>query len=305
VSQDFEVNYRIEDVLSQRADTVITSVQCGVGSIIVDGEILVSAILLQSREKKDIIRENKIMPFRAEIECEDAMPSMCATAFAKEKFFRTDISVDQERGKSLISASVTLILSGEVFGAENLSIVADAFSINDNLIVEKDECAFVKPCDVRSESKEICITAVTDSLPVGTSLIDCIGEKAEADAIFRYIATTEIEYFSNMHLKELPFFQALSFNYLGEELKGQHLITKYVREWSKIKDVKDNGYFGTTPFFIPFVDEPARLRKAQYLYLTALCENYMGEKKKAKEFLKESVSLNNDNMSALFFERFI
>lgn len=179
VSQDFEVNYRIEDVLSQRADTVITSVQCGVGSIIVDGEILVSAILLQSREKKDIIRENKIMPFRAEIECEDAMPSMCATAFAKEKFFKTDISVDQERGKSLISASATLILSGEVYGAENLSIVADVFSINDNLIVEKDECAFVKPCDVRSESKEICITAVTDSLPVGTSLIDCIGEKAE------------------------------------------------------------------------------------------------------------------------------
>ena len=63
---------------------------------------------------------------------------------------------------------------------------------------------------------------------------------------------------------------------MGEELKGQHLITKYFREWSKIKDIKDNGYFGTTPFFIPFVDEPARLRKAQFLYLTALCENYMG-----------------------------
>ena len=51
---------------------------------------------------------------------------------------------------------------------------------------------------------------------------------------------------------ELPYFQALLFNHLGEELKGQHLITKYFREWSKIKDVKDNGYFGTTPFFIPF-----------------------------------------------------
>ena len=108
-----------------------------------------------------------------------------------------------------------------------------------------------------------------------------------------------------MHLKELPYFQAYSFNHLGEELKGQHLITKYFREWSKIKDIKDNGYFGTTPFFIPFVDEPARLRRAQCLYLIGLCENYMGEKKKAKEFLRESVSLNNDNMLVLFFDRFI
>ena len=135
--------------------------------------------------------------------------------------------------------------------------------------------------------------------------LEKIGEKAKADEIFRYIATVQIEYFSNMHLKELPYFQALSFDRLGEELKGQHLITKYLREWSKIKDTKDNGYFGTTPFFIPFVDEPQRLRTAQYLYLTGLCEDYMGEKKKAKEFLKESVSLNNENMLAVFFSRYI
>lgn len=56
---------------------------------------------------------------------------------------------------------------------------------------------------------------------------------------------------------------------------------------------------------IPTYPEPAKLRKAQYLYLTGLCEDYMGEKKKAKEFLKESVSLNNENMLALFFEKFI
>ena len=134
--------------------------------------------------------------------------------------------------------------------------------------------------------------------------LENIGEKAKADEIFRYIATTEIEYFSNMHLKELPYFQALSFNHLGEELKGQHLITKYFREWSKIKDFRDNGYFGTTPFFIPFVDEPARLRKAQYLYLTGLCEDYMGNNERAKLCLKESVSLNNDNMLSMFFNKF-
>ncbi len=135
--------------------------------------------------------------------------------------------------------------------------------------------------------------------------LERVGKKANADEIFRYISTIEIEYFSNMHLKELPYFQALSFNHLGEELKGQHLITKYYREWEKIKDIKDNGYFGTTPFFIPFVDNPAKLRRAQYLYLTALCEDFMGNSEGARSRLKASVSLNNDNMLPLFFGRFI
>ena len=135
--------------------------------------------------------------------------------------------------------------------------------------------------------------------------LEKLGQTDRADEIFRYIATTEIEYFSNMHLKELPYYQALSFDHLGESLKGQHLITKYFREWEKIKDVKDNGYFGTTPFFIPFVDEPTKLRQAQYLYLTALCEDYMGNKDAAKESLRQSVSLNNDNMAAVFFNKFI
>lgn len=131
--------------------------------------------------------------------------------------------------------------------------------------------------------------------------LEKLGDKAKADEIFRYIATIEIEYFSNMHLKELPYYQARAFEHLGEELKGQHLITRFFREWKDIKDGVDNGYFGTTPFFIPFVDEPARLRRAQYLYLTALCEDFMGNSDIAADKMRESVSLNNDNMFALGF----
>lgn len=132
-----------------------------------------------------------------------------------------------------------------------------------------------------------------------------LGQAAQAEKIFRYIASVEIEYFSNMHLKELPYFQARSFDQLGEHLKGQQLITKYLRAWSKMKDTRDNGYFGTTPFFIPFVEQPEKLRKAQYLYLTGLCEAYMGNAQTAQAHLSESVRLNNDTMLPLFFEKFM
>ncbi|MBQ3037899.1 MAG: DUF5107 domain-containing protein [Clostridia bacterium] len=134
--------------------------------------------------------------------------------------------------------------------------------------------------------------------------LEKIGKKQEADAIFDYIANVTIEYFSNMHLKELPYWQAKAFEHLGEHTKAQHLITKYMREWDKIQYIKDNGYFGTTPFFISFVDEPKKLRQAQYLYLTALCNDSTQNDVYAKNLMSESVQLNSDNLFALYFNKF-
>lgn len=127
-------------------------------------------------------------------------------------------------------------------------------------------------------------------------------KKSEADEIFNYIAETEIEYFSNMHLKELPYWQAKALKHLGRQTQAQHLITKYMREWDKIQYIKDNGYFGTTPFFISFVDEPCKLRTAQYKYLMALCNDFIGNREDAKTYIAESSALNNDNLFALYFK---
>lgn len=134
--------------------------------------------------------------------------------------------------------------------------------------------------------------------------LEQLGRKEEADKIFSYIANIKIEYFSNMHLKELPYYQAKALLYLSEPTKAQHLMTAYMREWDKIKDVKDNGYFGTTPFFIPFVDEASKLRKAQYLYLNSLSNDFIGNYEKAAESISQSVALNNDNLFAIYFQRF-
>lgn len=126
-----------------------------------------------------------------------------------------------------------------------------------------------------------------------------VGNIKEANEIFEYIVSTQIEYFSNMHLKELPFYQALSLKQLGKDTAATQLITKYYREWDKIAGIKDSGFFGTTPFFLSFVDAPERLRKAQHLYLTALCHNFMGHDEEFRTRVSESAVLNNDNLFAL------
>lgn len=183
IEEQFEIDCVVEDVLSQRAEAVITAVQCGVGCIIVDGEVLLSAILLQSKEKKDIIRENKVLPFRAEIECEDAMPQMMATAFVKEKSFKTDISVEEDGGKSLVNASVVLALSGEAYSTQTVVVASDAFSVKEEVEIEKEECSFYQPCDVRSESKEVVLSASVDTLNAGSTLIACSGERVEVVSV--------------------------------------------------------------------------------------------------------------------------
>ena len=123
----------------------------------------------------------------------------------------------------------------------------------------------------------------------------------EAQKIYRYIADTEIEYFSNMHLKELPWYQALSYERLDEHLKAVTLITRYHRAWEDALTAKDSGYFATTPFFIPFTDSPSRLRNAQFSYLLGLCEDFMGNKNKAKSLIKRASELNSELLFATYY----
>lgn len=134
--------------------------------------------------------------------------------------------------------------------------------------------------------------------------LEKLGKQKEANDIFRYIATVTIEYFSNMHLKELPYWQAKAWEHLGEKIKAQQLMTKYQREWKKIIDIKDNGFFGTTPFFVSFMDSPEKLRKSQYLYLMALCDDFAGCFEDAKTKIKECFRCNSENLFALFFTKF-
>ena len=131
--------------------------------------------------------------------------------------------------------------------------------------------------------------------------LEALGREADAREIYEYIANTEIEYFSNMHLAELPYYQALAFDRLGEPLKSRRIVTEYRRRWESIKDTADNGFFATTPFFMPFVDKAQDLRRSRYLYLTALLDSYDGDRAAASAKLRESYALNNDNLSARLF----
>ena len=125
-----------------------------------------------------------------------------------------------------------------------------------------------------------------------------LGNVEEAHNIYRMFLNIQVETFSNMHLPELPYYQALAADRLGMHNRAQNLMTVYKRKWTAQLDKVDNGYFNTTPFFISFIDNAADMRRAYYLYLTGLVDLYDNKTAQGISKLSESFKLNSDNLFA-------
>ncbi len=179
LEEEFELNFEAQEVLSHSVIASISAVQCGVGSIIVDGQAILTLIVLQKNEKCSIIKEIKTLPFRMEIECEDAMPTMQATACVYEKGLKTQVLVDEETGKSKVSVSLSLAFSGEAYYEENVVVVKDAFSTQEVLEIERKEICYLKPCGVKGVSGSISGRSAVQELPLGVNLFATAGERLE------------------------------------------------------------------------------------------------------------------------------
>ncbi|MCI8512446.1 MAG: DUF5107 domain-containing protein [Lachnospiraceae bacterium] len=123
-----------------------------------------------------------------------------------------------------------------------------------------------------------------------------LGRLEAAGSIYREILDIKEDFFTRMHLIELPCYKAMSALRLGLAQQAQRIMTVSRREWQTELTKTDSGFFSTTPFFISFVDDPAAMRKAQYLYLLALVELYQGNQKTALPMFQESCRLNSDHL---------
>lgn len=135
--------------------------------------------------------------------------------------------------------------------------------------------------------------------------LEHLGRREEAEEIYRYILDITVEFFSNMHLPELPWYQARCCEKLGLHNKAQNLMNHYKRVWSAAIDKVDNGYFNTTPFFISFIDNPAKMRKSYYLYLTGLVDLFDGKVESGKAKLAQSYALDSEKIYAGFYSDMI
>ena len=179
MEEQFTLPYQIEEVLYHRAEPIVTAVQCGVGCIIIDGEVRLSAILLQKSEKKDIMKMNKNLPFRVEMEYEDAMPSFNAISKVSLKSFKTDVEVDADGDKSQVTLSSMLNFSSEAFSIETVSVATDLFSLSHELETEKQESLLCDVDDVRTCTHKTTCAYACDENSSEVVLKAIAGERVE------------------------------------------------------------------------------------------------------------------------------
>jgi tetratricopeptide (TPR) repeat protein len=100
------------------------------------------------------------------------------------------------------------------------------------------------------------------------------GQTAQANEIFEYIIDLAVDYFSDMHLPELIYYQAMSLRYLGREPDADVLISSFCRKTGILEKRKDPGYFKATPFFLSYVDDPETERGGYCGYLNGFVKKY-------------------------------
>ena len=105
--------------------------------------------------------------------------------------------------------------------------------------------------------------------------LEKMGHSDKAHEIYEYITSLTIDYFSNMHLPELPYYMAVSFVKLGRFYAGRAVIDKHLKAWSAAIGKEDPGYFGTTPFFISYCDDAKTARCAYFSYLLGFAYRFM------------------------------
>lgn len=137
VEDKTEVASVLKNVLSSSAVATVNGCQCGIGSVIVDGEIILSLVLLPIEEKSDIIKESRIIPYRLELEGDvDVSDSSFANAIVNQVSLK--VYVDEDKKKTTICSEISLQLLAKAYKQKTFSYVDDMFCVDKELSLARE-----------------------------------------------------------------------------------------------------------------------------------------------------------------------
>ena len=139
LEDEFDLPILIGNVLSHEESVVISEVQCGIGGVILDGEVEVNGIVMPLSGEVVPTTFCKKIPFRIECECEEAIPNFKAIANACVKNANLKVYVDENKNKSAVSLEVNLIINGILFEELKLNLLVDVYSLQNKLKVNKED----------------------------------------------------------------------------------------------------------------------------------------------------------------------
>ena len=175
VTDEFELGYAVKEVLGKTQAVRLKKVESGVSRIIFEGETEICVKTLPMNDSTDIMREKRSIPFRFELPCAGALPDMKATGEMTVTKVAYKVFTDEAKGKSNVSAEITLKATGEAAGERTERVVVDAYSREDETAVSKTTLTTYRLTG-RGYREERIIGATDGEVPDGGRILVALGE---------------------------------------------------------------------------------------------------------------------------------
>lgn len=124
------------DVLIPSAQALVLDCSVHAGVVEVGGEIYLSLLAVRDGSPVSL---DRIIPFKCELSCDEALLSKRAYCRAEIKSVNVNCKVNEERGKCDVEFNATLAFSGHFFEEEEVSCVFDAFCADSELSLSFSE----------------------------------------------------------------------------------------------------------------------------------------------------------------------
>ena len=140
VEDEFDCN--AEDVLVPAADVLVLDSVCRAGAVEINGEIYLSLLAVRGGSPVSL---DRIVPFKCEIACADALLARKAVCRAEIKDLSVTAKVNEDNGKCGVEVVAQLAFSGQYFEEEETPLILDAFSKDCKLSLTYAE-EYATPC---------------------------------------------------------------------------------------------------------------------------------------------------------------
>ena len=94
--------------------------------------------------------------------------------------------------------------------------------------------------------------------------LDMLGERDAARKKYETVLSLQVDFFTNMQEPLLPVYQALALSRLGRADEARELANRTISGFEGARELRDGGYFATTPFFDCYFSDAKTARAERY-----------------------------------------
>ena len=160
LEEEFETEY-VGDVLLHSEQVCLTRVVAAAGCLDVSGEINLG-VLAKREGENEVVAYERLIPFRAEIPCDNAVTGMPCDARVCISSVNLTATCDEEKDRCRIAARIDASVRGRLYRADEVRMAADAFCPGRSARLQRAVLASEEPLCAFTAAERVSGTAVAD-----------------------------------------------------------------------------------------------------------------------------------------------